>query len=132
MSAAPWFVAAQSGDIEALAACLQQGESIHCTDEQGNTALHIATLHQQQTAMAWLINHGASLNTQNLRLATPLHLTEKNSDSIRLLLEAGANPNIKDSDCDYPYYFAFYGAMTRELTLLYIQHGAHLILHEKA
>jgi len=58
-----------------------------------------------------------------------LHLTEKNMASIRMLLEAGADPNIRDKDWDYPYYFAFYGSMIRELTELYIKHGANLMLY---
>ena len=52
-------------------------------------------------------------------------------DAIRVLPEAGANPNILDADYDYPYYFAFYGAMTRELAELYIQHGANLQFYEQ-
>jgi len=47
--------------------------------------------------------------------------------AIRILLEAGADPNILDKDYDYPYYFAFYGSMSKELSDLYIKHGAKLI-----
>ena len=78
--------------------------------------------------MLLLIEFGADVNAQNDDASTPLHLTEKNMQIIRILLEAGADPNIKDKDYDYPYYFAFYGSMPRELTELYIKHGANLML----
>jgi hypothetical protein len=35
-----------------------------------------------------------------------------------------------NADYDYPYYFAFCGSMTRELTELYIKHEANLQLYE--
>jgi len=35
---------------------------------------------------------------------------------------------VTDKDYNYPYYYAFYGSMPRELTELYIKHGANLML----
>jgi len=81
--------------------------------------------------MALLIGHGAALNAANNNAATPLHLAEKNIDAIRILLEAGADPNLRDSDWNYPYYYAFYGSMSRELIDLYIRHGARLVYNSK-
>ena len=121
-----WFEAAKSGDEEALKQALESGADVNAVDELKNTALHYAAKQADLNVMHFLIENGADLNATNEKLATPLHLTEKNIDAIRILLEAGADPNLKDSDWDYPYYFAFYGSMTRELTNLYIKHGAHL------
>ncbi|MDT8376888.1 MAG: ankyrin repeat domain-containing protein [Mariprofundaceae bacterium] len=121
-----WFSAARSGDVESLKLVLESGSDVNAVDELKNTALHYAAKHAHLDVMRFLVEHGADLNATNDRLSTPLHLTEKNIDAIRLLLEAGADPNLKDADWDYPYYFAFYGSMTRELTDLYIKHGAHL------
>jgi len=125
-----WFSAAKSGDKEILQQALESGIEINAVDEMKNTALHYATQNAHLDIMSFLIGHGADLNLQNDKLSTPLHLTEKNMDAIRILLEAGADPNILDADYDYPYYFAFYGSMTRELTELYIKHGANLRLYE--
>ena len=111
-----WFSAAKSGNEKSLKAALESGNDINAVDELKNTALHYAAKQADLSAMSLLIEHGADLNAVNDRLSTPLHLTEKNVDTIRILLEAGADPNLKDSDWDYPYYFAFYGSMTRELT----------------
>ena len=126
-----WFKAATDGDEEALKQALNQGADVNARDEKDNTALHLATKHVHMNAMRLLIEHGADVNAQNDWLSTPLHLTEKNMDTIRILLEAGADPNITDKDYDYPYYFAFYGSMTRELTELYIKHGANLMLYSE-
>lgn len=124
-----WFKAASDGDEEVLRQALNLGVDVNARDAEQNTALHLATKHGHKNIMALLIKHGADLNAQNDYSSTPLHLTEKNIASIRILLEAGADPNIKDKDWDYPYYFAFYGSMTRELTELYIKHGANLMLY---
>jgi ankyrin repeat protein len=121
-----WFNAARSGDEETLKLALESGSDVNAVDELKNTALHYAAKHACLDVMRLLIENGADLNATNDKLATSLHLTEKNIDAIRVLLEAGADPNLKDSDWDFPYYFAFYGSMTRELTNLYIKHGAHL------
>lgn len=121
-----WFKAALEGDFNTVKQALHDGFDVHIVDDKKNTALHLASKHAHLNIMDLLIKHGADLNAQNDWLSTPLHLTEKNIDAIRLLLEAGAEPNIQDKDWDYPYYFAFYGSMTRELTMLYIKHGAKL------
>lgn len=121
-----WFSAAIAGDQVQLNRLLISGVDINMADATGCSALHHATMGAHLSTMQFLIEHGADLNMTNDKLSTPLHLTEKNIDAIRILLEAGADPNLKDADWDYPYYFAFYGSMTRELTELYIKHGARL------
>ncbi|MCF7821519.1 MAG: ankyrin repeat domain-containing protein [Mariprofundaceae bacterium] len=125
-----WFEAAKSGDEEALKRALASDSDVNVVDELENTALHYAAMHAHLNVMRLLIEHGAALDAVNKRLSTPLHLTKKNIDAIRILLQAGADPNLKDADYDYPYYFAFYGSMTRELTELYIKYGANLMLYD--
>jgi ankyrin repeat protein len=125
-----WFEAAKSGDEEALKQALESGVDVNAVDDLENRALHYAAKHAYLNVMRLLIESGSDLNAVNKLLSTPLHLTEKNVDAIRILLEAGADPNLKDADWDYPYYFAFYGSMTRELTDLYIKHGAHLMYND--
>lgn len=123
-----WFRAASSGDVERLKQALNIGADVNARDAAQNTALHLATIHAHADAMRLLIEHGADLDAQNSDLSTPLHLTAKNMETIRILLEAGADPNITDKDWTYPYYFAFYGSMSRELAELYIRHGAKLMI----
>jgi len=124
-----WFKAAAGGDEEALKSALDSGIDVNAQDEKQNTALHLAAKHGHVSIMSLLIERGADVSLQNDWLSTPLHLAERNMEAIRILLEAGADPNVLDKDQDYPYYFAFYGSMTRELTELYIKHGANLMLY---
>jgi len=124
-----WFKAATDGDAQALKQLLDQGADVNAKDADENTALHLATKQGHQDIMRLLVEHGADVNAQNDFASTPLHLTERNIETIRILLEAGADPNLQNKDWNYPYYFAFYGAMSRELTELYIKHGANLMLY---
>lgn len=127
-----WFHAAQHNELDNLKACLHaQPDLIYCVDANQNTALHHATKAAHISVMQWLIEQGAELNALNIRQDTPLHFAERNEAAIRLLLEAGAKPNLRNKDWNYPYYFAFYGAMTPEITRLYIKHGAELMYIEK-
>ncbi|MDQ6998880.1 MAG: ankyrin repeat domain-containing protein [Mariprofundus sp.] len=126
-----WFKAVSDGDEKTLSEALAAGFDVNTRDEKLNTALHHATKAGHHHIMRLLISAGSELNIQNDYDSTALHLTAKNMDSIRILLEAGADPNLKDKDYDYPYYFAFYGSMPRELTELYIKHGANLMLFDK-
>jgi len=123
-----WFSAATAGDQASLKQALEHGMDVNCRDSNQNTALHWAAKHYHHDCMRLLIGQGADVNASNDRDATPLHLAERNEGAIRILLEAGADPNKLDKDYDYPYYFAFYGGMTPEIRDLYIKHGANLIL----
>ncbi|MDX8388507.1 MAG: ankyrin repeat domain-containing protein [Ghiorsea sp.] len=123
----PWFEAAKNGDITTLEQLLTSGTDINNKDNTEKTALHIATKQAQLETMTWLIEHGADLNAQDKWLSTSLHIAEKNVVQVRILLEAGADPNIKDKYYNDPYYFAFYGSLGKGLTDLYIKHGANLI-----
>jgi len=127
---AQWFEAVANDAQAFMLSLLLQDVDINSQDDKQNTALHHAVKQVNLSMMKLLIDHGADLNAVNDWQSTPLHLTAKNINMIRLLLEAGANPNLKDKDWDYPYYFAFYGSMVRELTELYIKYGANLVLHE--
>lgn len=126
-----WFEASVAGDEAAVEQLLRHGIDVNAVDATTSTALHYATKHGHLSIMRLLIESGADLHALNNRLSTPLHLTEKNIDAIRILLEAGADPNLKDADYDYPYYYAFYGSMPRDIAELYIKHGANLMLFDK-
>jgi len=121
-----WFQAAQQGNSKKLRQLLERGISVNDHDEKQTTALHYAAKEGHIDSILFLIAQGADLNAITLQSETPLHFANRHEPSIRVLLEAGANPNLQDQDWNYPYYFAFYGAMTPEITRLYIQYGAHL------
>ncbi|OIQ02623.1 MAG: ankryin [Zetaproteobacteria bacterium CG06_land_8_20_14_3_00_59_53] len=90
------FAAACSGDCETLKHALDSGVDIEARDAKQNTALHLATRHKQGDCMRLLIARGADVNARNADASTPLHLAEKHMETIRILLEAGADPNLTD------------------------------------
>ena len=69
-------------------------------DEEGNTALIIAAMNGRYDVCEYLATRGGErfVNAQNFESNTALHYAHENSDSklIQLLLQYGANPNIKN------------------------------------
>ncbi|ETO31023.1 ankyrin repeat protein [Reticulomyxa filosa] len=63
----------------------------------GQTFLHLCTSHNINIGK-WLINEGAQPNVFDLQDNTPLHLAcfQKRKAFIRLLMQANANPNLKN------------------------------------
>ena len=97
--------------------------SVNETDGLKNTALHYAADYGNVDATRLLIFYNADVNKQNKSLKTPLHMSiplrsylggnkknPTNSDNklkiLNLLLEANANPWIKDEDGDKPLIIA--------------------------
>lgn len=66
------------------------------TDEQGMTALHLATVNRNMAALRWLLDKGADRNLADKKGRTPLKiaLDNKDADAMRMLLDTGADPNV--------------------------------------
>ena len=81
-----------------LAAMLKENpDAVHATDTQGRTALDWATARAQLSDMRLLIKHNSNVNTMDVRgRTTILHAVDShNNEAVRILLEAGADPNPK-------------------------------------
>jgi ankyrin repeat protein len=121
---------------------LEQGASVHDTDEGGETALHrIADLRlapPDQTAViaSLLLDQGAAVDARNWSEVTPLHqaVRARNLAAVRVLLERGADPNSRDKRGSTPLRRAVSGtgasltagtgALMAPLTRLLLEHGA--------
>ncbi|HEX6000580.1 MAG TPA: ankyrin repeat domain-containing protein [Hyphomicrobiaceae bacterium] len=99
------IVAAQSGDVAALAALLDA--HLDLIDALGGlgfpkaTALHLATIRNQHAAIRLLIERGADLDAREFPdNATPLHFAASHGDleTIGLLVEAGADIEARGDD----------------------------------
>lgn len=89
------------GDLNALRNILDRGMPINLSNryEWGNAALHLAASSGQLTILRELIARGADINVQNYGHQTPLYcaVLHGNKDAVKILLKAGADPNIKSN-----------------------------------
>ncbi len=74
-------------------------------DGRDTVALHLAVNKKNHDAVRWLIAHGVDVNAKRLMWDcnhTALHMTVENGDIeiARMLLDAGADPNIRDDKYD--------------------------------
>lgn len=80
-------------------------------DEDGYTKLHIAILHNIEPAINVLINYAPDssfLNIKNFCGQTALHLAVlmSQSSTVKKLIDAGADVNIRDNRCNSPLHLA--------------------------
>lgn len=59
------IIATINKDFEMLKELLMRGQSPHCVDKDGNTALHYACSSQQKKIIDLLIKHGANEEVEN-------------------------------------------------------------------
>jgi len=110
----PLLYAAREGCVECARALVEKGADLHLADPEGIAPLLMAVINMQFDVAAYLIRAGANPNQWDLWGRAPLYaavdvntlprggrpdlpsLDETSSlDVIRLLLEAGANPNAR-------------------------------------
>jgi ankyrin repeat protein len=83
---------------------LQHGANPHAVDNNGQTALHLATQLNDSTLINLLLEHGAPINARDKQARTPLCLAAKKQyfNTMQLLLKKGGTPNIPDADNKTP------------------------------
>jgi ankyrin repeat protein len=107
--------AAREGDLESAKLLVTAGADINQTTEYGWTPLLTAANNRHYKLATWLVESGANVNLANKGGWTPLYLATDNRnieggdfpvpkpdmdhlDFIRVLLDHGANPNIRCKD----------------------------------
>ncbi|KAL3676866.1 hypothetical protein R1sor_026814 [Riccia sorocarpa] len=70
--------AARYGDLEDVKAMVAQGVRLDSLDEQGRTALHMASANGHLDVVQYLISQGADVNAKNAEDNTPLHYAALN------------------------------------------------------
>jgi ankyrin repeat protein len=96
------FEAAAFGDVDRLTELLSDEPSLVTTySGDGFTALHFAAFFGRYEAAALLIERGAEVDAfgRGWMTGTAMHsaVSRLQSDVVRILLEAGANPNVRQS-----------------------------------
>src|SRR5262245_60731167 len=82
----------RSGDPEKLRDALDRGAWTEARDAHGNTALMLAAVYGNSACVKLLLGRGANPNAINAAGATPLMRAAHDFESVRALLENGANP----------------------------------------
>ena len=93
------FSACSEG-LEELKKYFKQGHGINDKDEYGQAAIHHCSQYGAIDALEYLIKNNADVNLIDEDGATPLMLgveAYEHYKVTKLLLEAGADPNIKDN-----------------------------------
>lgn len=123
------FEAAAVGNMEYLAKALDAMPGIvHEQSGDGWTALHLAAAFGTPEAVQLLLDRGAAVDavSTNAQKNQPLHAAlalGRNPETIRILLEAGADPNARQTG-GYTAIFSAAAANRRDLVELLVAHGA--------
>jgi uncharacterized protein len=90
------FEAAEKGNIEKINNLIQQGVDINSQDDQGRTAIMIATYANDVKSVKRLIELGADIHIQDDMENNPFLYAgaEGYLEILKLTIEAGANPKI--------------------------------------
>jgi ankyrin repeat protein len=126
----PLHVAVTSGGIEEVRALLAKGAQVTCRDNDGRTALHALAAtpgnpHAEQIARL-IIDYGADMEAKDTENSwSPLYYAAENDNlpALRVLLEAGANPNTRDAYGCTPLHRGAYHA---DVVRLLLENGADI------
>jgi ankyrin repeat protein len=139
---APLALAARYGNIEVVLYLLEQGAEVDIRKDGGMTPLHHAVLYRQLEAARLLVAAGADVNLSYpppdftpllvaLALAYKEEYREHTAAVVRLLAEAGADPNISSADGWSPLIAAVRTG-NLELVSLLLSIGADVHHHDRA
>jgi len=94
----PVMTAARANAAKTLAVLLKHGASHKLLDDEGQSALHIATSSRRFEAAKTLIENGADINQRNRDGHTPLMLAarERNLAAYKFLIDNGADETLRD------------------------------------
>ena len=120
----PIHDAARAGIVERVAALLDGGVDVNSRDEMKSTPLHAAAQGGRVDVVKLLLARGAEVDAANVHGSPPLLLTHE-PEVARLLLEAGADPNLNVSKGMTTFLYHARFASPQILTLL-LDAGADL------
>ncbi|KAI9247351.1 ankyrin repeat-containing domain protein [Sporodiniella umbellata] len=116
------FEAAQKGSFQTVRYLLDNKlATVDDVDEQGATALHHATLANNDICLKYLIDRGAVVDAAGGELkATPLHWASRQGRiaSVHRLIREGADPSLKDSQGFNALHLAVHSS--HEMLVLYL------------
>lgn len=103
---APLHVAARSGNTDIVDLLIESGASVNTKDSVGNTPLILSALNSQYGVMKSLIKAGCDINMANNEGLTALHYACHKARGFQQLLDAGADPDVRDKSNITPLFMA--------------------------
>eukprot|EP01129_Flabellula_baltica_P003267 TRINITY_DN13066_c0_g1_i1.p1 TRINITY_DN13066_c0_g1~~TRINITY_DN13066_c0_g1_i1.p1 ORF type:complete len:731 (+),score=122.44 TRINITY_DN13066_c0_g1_i1:31-2223(+) len=105
----PLLCALQEKNIKMIKKLLEKGANINCSDDAGNTLLHRCIIDNDLKPLAHdlLMNYNVDVQAKNKQQNNPLIIAihEEDDHIVRMLLQRGADPNIK-CDTVFPIHAA--------------------------
>uniref|UniRef100_A0A8W8JFX2 Ankyrin repeat protein n=1 Tax=Magallana gigas TaxID=29159 RepID=A0A8W8JFX2_MAGGI len=109
----PLMIAVKGKNTDCVSKLLELGAKIDLEDREGNTGYHYAVLYDPEVIRLLAENDQSTrrdkiidCKNKNGRTALWCACQNSKSESVALLLDAGANPNITDNDNIYPIFVA--------------------------
>eukprot|EP01065_Artemidia_motanka_P018281 TRINITY_DN2159_c0_g1_i1.p1 TRINITY_DN2159_c0_g1~~TRINITY_DN2159_c0_g1_i1.p1 ORF type:complete len:581 (+),score=260.50 TRINITY_DN2159_c0_g1_i1:64-1806(+) len=98
MGYTPMHIAAKHGNVDLLQELFDAGASPKKVGHDSWSVLHSAAFSGRTDAVKWLLNHRVDVNACNEHKVTPLDFLANKGriDATRMMLKAGAKPNIVD------------------------------------
>lgn len=120
--------------VAVLASQATKPSQLDIRDNEGHTALSLATYNRRTAAMKALICHGASCNISGQDGLTTVHLAASWGflEEMGLLLNGGGDPNAIDDKCSTPLHQAIVGHRAHpDLVTMLKEAGANLEARDK-
>ncbi len=113
--------------------CARDGEYNSRRFDDGNSPLHEAVARNQRGYVQFLLEKRVELNAKNSAGQAALHEAVRRgfSETARILLVAGADPNVRDSFDNSPLLISMPAERRRELLELLLSRGANPDLKDK-
>lgn len=102
----PLHIAARNGNSEIADILIDKRAAINARDSDGNTPLILSAQNGHYGVMKSLMNAGCDINAANKKGMTALHYTCHKARGFNLLLEAGADPDVRASNNVTPLFLA--------------------------
>ena len=94
------FDAANAGNIQQIGRLLSQGLDVNLTNNQRETALHMAAARGHYEAVIFLVRNGAYVKAPTVKNWIPLHhaVRFRHPNIVSFLLEKGSSPHARTTD----------------------------------
>ena len=130
----PLFLACSKGNGGAIEVLLNAGADVNVADTMGQTLLHRAILGRLgKDVLQTIVDHGANVNAANTNSVSPLMYAchKRNIDAMKVLMNAGAEPNIVDTFGASSIYHAIVGDCSKKELQTIIDYGADVNVIDK-